>query len=157
MATKKSPAQSKAKPSAVSVPDEADPRFEPVIAALKRQAGFSLMESKSRALRGMMLHGKSIGMVSHGRFIVKLNEERVAELVTERVGKVFSMSPRRVSKGWLEVTSSQADWVGLAKEAVSLASAKPSKSRVKAAPATTKKAASKPAKKTARKTAKRGS
>jgi uncharacterized protein YdhG (YjbR/CyaY superfamily) len=47
--------------------DEADPRFLPVATALARVPGFSLMESKSRAMRGMMLNGKSFGMKTAGK------------------------------------------------------------------------------------------
>ncbi len=103
---------------------EADPRFEPVAKALARVAGFSLMESKSGGLRGMMLHGKSFGMSSHGRFIVKLDEARAKELVDTRVAKPFSMSPGRVMKIWVVVTDAKADWVALAKEALALAKKK---------------------------------
>jgi hypothetical protein len=52
------------------------PRFVPVAKALARTTGFSLMESKSGAMRGMRLNGTSFGMSSHGRFILKLTEDR---------------------------------------------------------------------------------
>ena len=68
-------------------------------------------------MRGMMLNGKSFGMSSHGRFILKLTAERTAALVVEGVGEPFSPPPGRVMKGWIEVTDPAADWVGLAKEA----------------------------------------
>jgi len=109
------------KPSAAT--DQADPRFVPVAAAFAHSPGFSLMESTSGATRGLMLHGKSFGMSSHGRFILKLTEERAAVLVGEGIGKPFSPSPGRVMKGWLEVTRAKADWVALAREAHRLASA----------------------------------
>jgi hypothetical protein len=50
-------------------------------------------------MRGMMLNGKSFGMSSHGRFILKLTAERAAALVAEGVGKPFSPAPGRVMKG----------------------------------------------------------
>jgi hypothetical protein len=53
--------------------DQADPRFEPLAKAFARTRGFSLMESKSRAMRGLMLNGKSFGMSSHGSLILKMN------------------------------------------------------------------------------------
>jgi hypothetical protein len=37
-------------------------------------------------MRGLMLDGKSFAMSSQGRFIVKLNDERVAGLIAEGVG-----------------------------------------------------------------------
>jgi hypothetical protein len=116
-----------------AVQDHADPRFVPVAAAFRRTPGFSLMESKSRAMRGLTLHGKSFGMSQDGRFILKLDEERVATLVAEGIGKPFSPGAGRVMKGWIEVTHPKADWVALAKEACRLAagsaSAKKSKRR----------------------------
>lgn len=115
--TKKS-ASVRAKTAALS---EADPRFLPVAKALARIPGFSLMESKSGAMRGMMLNGKSFGMSSHGRFILKLDEERAQALIADGTGKPFSPSAGRTMKGWLEVTHAKADWVALAKQALRLA------------------------------------
>jgi hypothetical protein len=116
-----------------AVVDQADPRFVPVADAFRRTPGFALMESKSRAMRGLTLHGKSFGMSQDGRFILKLDEERVAALVADGVGKPFSPGAGRVMKGWIEVTHAKADWVALAKEAYRLAaagaSAKKSKGR----------------------------
>jgi hypothetical protein len=102
---------------------EADPRFLPVAKAFARTPGVTLMDSQSGALRGLMLHGKSFGMSSHGRLVLKLTEERAAALVSEGVGKPFSPSAGRVMKGWVEVTAPDASWVRLAKEAHRLAAA----------------------------------
>jgi hypothetical protein len=110
----------KAAPAAAAS-DGPDPRFVPVAAAFARTPGFSLMESKSQATRGMMLNGKSFGMSTGGRFVLKLDETRVAALVADGVGKPFAPSPGRVMKGWIEVTSPKADWVTLAREAHRLA------------------------------------
>ncbi len=101
-----------------------DPRFEPVARAFARTPGFSLMESKSRATRGLMLNGKSFGMSSHGRFVLKLDEERAATLVADGAGKPFMAGPGRAMKGWIEVTDPKADWVALAREAHRLAATK---------------------------------
>jgi hypothetical protein len=81
---------------------DADPRFIPVAAALAGMDGFSLMESKSGATRGLMLDGKSFGMSSHGRLILKLTGARVAELLAVGVGVPFYPSPERPLKGWIE-------------------------------------------------------
>ncbi len=97
-----------------------DPRFEPVLKALKRRSGFSLMQDKSGAMRGLMLNGKSFGMSSHGRFIVKLDEPRVAALIATGIGKPFAASAKRVLKAWVEITDPKADWVALGKEALRL-------------------------------------
>jgi hypothetical protein len=109
----------------------ADPRFVPVAKAFARTPGFSLMESKSGAMRGLMLDGKSFGMSQQGRFILKLDEERVAALVAEGVGEPFRPSEGRVMKGWLEVTAPAATWVKLAKEAHRLAAAEKPRPRSK--------------------------
>jgi hypothetical protein len=117
------------KPAVKPPLDAADPRFIPVARALARTKGFSLMESKSGAMRGMMLNGKSFGMSHHGRFILKLTEERAAELIAARVGKAFSPGPGRVMKSWIEVTDPKADWVALAKEALRTAAAEGKRGR----------------------------
>lgn len=109
-------AKAKGKPSKVQ--DAADPRFVPVVAALQRASGFSLMESKSGAMRGLVLHGKSFGMSSHGRFILRLGEARVAELIAQGVGVPFEARPGTAMKGWIVVTQAGADWVTLAREAL---------------------------------------
>ena len=109
------------KPAAPS--DGADPRFLPVVHAFRGTPGFSLMESKSGAIRGLVLNGKSFGMSSHGRLMLKLNEVRAAALIADGTGTSFSPSAGRVMKGWLEVTSAKADWVALAREAHQLAMA----------------------------------
>jgi len=111
------------KQNKVAKPRPADPRFTPVAAAFARTPGFSLMESKSGAMRGLLLDGKSFGMSSHGRFVLKLTEGRVAALISLGVGKPFSPSAGRVMKGWIEMTDPRADWVALAKEAHRLAAA----------------------------------
>jgi hypothetical protein len=128
---KKPPAKElAAKKPARPVADESDPRFAPVARALARIPGFSLMASKSGGLQGMMLAGKSFGMASHGRFILKLTEERAAELIAGGVAKPFQHGPR-VMTSWVEVIDPKADWVALAKEAASLASVAPRKKRAK--------------------------
>jgi len=97
--------------------DEADPRFAPVAEALAGLPGFSLMDSKSQATRGLMLNGSSFGMSSRGRLILKLTPERAAELVEAGVGTPFSPSAGKVLAGWIEVTKADADWLALAREA----------------------------------------
>jgi uncharacterized protein YdhG (YjbR/CyaY superfamily) len=126
---------SRNKPAKNSLPpgDGADPRFIRVIEAFSRTHGFSLMENKSGVMRGLMLNGRSFGMSSHGRCILKLGDERVAALIAEGKGLPFSPSAGRVMKNWIEVTYGKADWVALAKEAHRLAAAaqKPTAQRSK--------------------------
>jgi hypothetical protein len=120
------------KPGArTAVRDEADPRFEPLAKAFARTRGFSLMESKSRAMRGLMLNGKSFGMSSHGRLILKMNEARAGALIARGIAKPFCPSPGKMMRGWLEVTHPKADWVALGREALDLAAAGAVKPRAK--------------------------
>ncbi len=111
------------KPSSkkAELPDAPDPRFNPVAKALSGSPGFSLMENKSGSMRGMMRDGKSFGMSQHGRFIVKLDEARAAELIAAGTGEPFRPAANRVMKGWIEVTNPEANWVKLAREAYGLA------------------------------------
>jgi hypothetical protein len=67
-----------------------------------------------------MLNGKSFGMSTHGRFVLKLDEERVAALIAGGIGKPFEPGAGRAMKGWIEITGAKADWVALAKEAHAL-------------------------------------
>ena len=108
----------------VTTLEAADARFIPVAKAFARNPKVSLMESKSGAMRGLMLDGKSFGMSSNGRFMLKLNEELASALISDGIGKPFSPSAGRVMKGWIEVTHPQANWVALAQEAHQLAAAK---------------------------------
>ena len=103
--------------------DKADPRFFPVVKAFARTPGVSLMESQSGETRGLRLHGKSFGMSTYGRYVLKLTEERVAALISKGVGQPFRPSAGQVMKGWIEITQPTADWVALAKEAQRLAAA----------------------------------
>ena len=118
-------------PSPSGSPDSPDPRFVPVAEALSGAPGFSLMESKSGATRGLMLNGKSFGMSSHGRLILKLTEARASELVADGTGVPFESSPGRPLKGWIEITTPDADWVALGQEAYQIAMAR-SGNRLKA-------------------------
>jgi hypothetical protein len=103
-----------------------DTQNDPTLAQ-KLGVPFSLMESKSRATRGLMLDGKSFGMSSHGRLILKLTDQRASELVSEGVGRPFYPSPERPLKGWIEVTDPEADWVALAQEAYRIATVRGAK------------------------------
>ncbi|HEY2517852.1 MAG TPA: hypothetical protein VGI39_43580 [Polyangiaceae bacterium] len=169
-AAKKSPAKKLVAKKPAPVADEADPRFVPVAKAFARAPGFSLMESKSRATRGLQLNGKSFGMSTHGRFVLKLDEARVEELIADGVGEPFYPSDGKVMKGWVEITKPGADWIALAREAFDLAKAavkpankkavakvKPAKKKVVAKAKLAKRGAAKarPAKKAAKKKSKR--
>lgn len=56
-------------------------------------------------------------MASNHRFVLKLPNARVEQLVVENCGERFEPGPGRVMKEWLVVTSSGIDWIELAHEA----------------------------------------
>jgi hypothetical protein len=101
--------------------EDADSRFLPVVQALIELDGFSLMESKSDATRGLMHNGKSFDMSSHGHCILKLTPERAAALIEHTTGQPFWPSPGRIMKDWVEITDPRPDWVDLAQGAYELA------------------------------------
>jgi hypothetical protein len=61
--------------------------------------------------------GKLFALFTQGTLVVKLPNERVAALVDEGVGLPFDPGHGRLMKGWLTITSRQAPWVALTKEA----------------------------------------
>lgn len=66
----------------------------------------------------LKVDGRIFAMLSsQGKFVVKLPKERVAALVTARKGAYFDPGRGRLMKEWLEMTSGQALWVSLAREA----------------------------------------
>jgi hypothetical protein len=122
VATRRASPSKKAAPKKPAAAEAPDARFDPVMAALAKRPGVTVMGSKSGALRSLMRAGKAFAMSSHGRFVLKLNEERAAALIEKGVGEPFEHAPGRPMKGWIQVTSPSADWVALAEEALGLAS-----------------------------------
>ena len=56
-------------------------------------------------------------LFTQGTLVVKLPNERVAALDAQGIGKPFDPGRGRLMKGWLTVTSTNASWVELAREA----------------------------------------
>ena len=93
----------------------ADPKLAPLVAAYEadlaepgRKFGKNGLKAKS---------GKLFVLFTQGTLVVKLPNERVAALDAQGIGKPFDPGRGRLMKGWLTVTSTNASWVELAREA----------------------------------------
>jgi hypothetical protein len=95
-----------------------EPRFAAVVKAFARTTGVSREERKGFGSGALKVKGKIFAMMSsRGKFVVKLPNGRVDELVAGRKGQRFDPGGGRVMKEWFEVGDARADWVALAKEA----------------------------------------
>jgi hypothetical protein len=93
----------------------ADPELAAVVRELeKTRAAGTGRKFGSNALKA---NGKLFALFTQGTLVVKLPNDRVAELVAEGVGKPFDPGHGRLMKGWLTVVSARASWVDLAREA----------------------------------------
>jgi hypothetical protein len=64
----------------------------------------------------LSVNGKIFAVLTKGKFVVKLPEERADELVKKGVAANWGPGTRRVMKEWVTVES-KASWVDIAKEA----------------------------------------
>jgi hypothetical protein len=93
---------------------KADPELAPSVRDLEaRQAA----GERKFGSNGLKADGKLFALFTQDTLVVKLPRERVASLATAKVGKAFDPGHGRVMKEWLAVTSSQASWLALAREA----------------------------------------
>jgi hypothetical protein len=94
---------------------EVDPRFAPVVSAFtgdKLVTGGKMMSSYC-----LKIQGKIFVMFGKNRFVAKLPQKRVDELVSERRGERFDPGHGRIMKEWVTVGPGKADLVELAREA----------------------------------------
>jgi hypothetical protein len=93
-----------------------DPKFAPVAAAFARDPRVSRrrMFSSSNVLS---VDGKIFAMLSRGKFVAKLPQDRVDALVRSGAGERFDAGRGRPMKEWIAVGAGRADWIALAKEA----------------------------------------
>jgi predicted DNA-binding protein (MmcQ/YjbR family) len=78
----------------------------------------------------LKVNGKIFAMISSkGKFVVKLSEERVNELIAAGKGSRFDPGRSRAMKEWLVVTADHALWIPLAKEARKLLGSSQSQTR----------------------------
>ena len=91
------------------------PKLAPVVDAYEKQAAERGRKFGKNGLKTKS--GKLFALFTQGTLVVKLPNERVADLVASGVGEQFDPGHGRLMKGWLTVTSAKASWVELAKEA----------------------------------------
>jgi TfoX/Sxy family transcriptional regulator of competence genes len=95
---------------------EIDPRFEKVASNyandphVKRGRMFSSENVLS-------VNGKIFAMLNKGKFVLKLPEQRVDQLVGQRLGVNWGPGPSRLMKEWIAIESPKPSWVELAREA----------------------------------------
>lgn len=92
-----------------------DPKLAPIVTGYEEEAATPGRKFGKNGLKTQ--GGKLFALFTQGTLVVKLPAERVARLVEEGVGKPFDPGHGRLMKGWLTVTSAQASWTKLAKEA----------------------------------------
>lgn len=73
--------------------------------------------------------GKTFAMLFKGRLVVKLPNERVAELVKTGAAKHFDPGHGRLMKQWAALARHEDRWVGLAREAHAFVTAAARKTR----------------------------
>lgn len=112
MATKKPAKKKKVKEKDE---DTVDPAFAPVVGAFARDREVSY--GKMFASKGLKVNGKIFAMHTKGKFVAKLPQPRVAELVRLGTGAYFDPGHGRLMKEWVAIAGNEASWVGLAKEA----------------------------------------
>lgn len=104
------------KTTAMAGGEDVDPRFAPVMAAFARDR--QVTSGRMMASVGLKVNGKIFAMMSRGKFVAKLPEDRVDELVRSGAGEHFD--PRRDGRSmreWIQLRGTQPSWVALAAEA----------------------------------------
>ncbi len=115
----------KGKPGSVGAPDprvtallralRRDPTLASVVDAYEKEGATPGRKFGKNALKTR--DGKLFALFTQDSLVVKLPNERVAALVAEGVGKPFDPGHGRLMKAWLRVTSAQASWIELTREA----------------------------------------
>jgi hypothetical protein len=116
---KKGPASSASRPADPRVVRlmkalDADPEFAPSVRDLEARRASGERKFGSN---GLKVNGKLYALFTQETLVVKLPRARVAALVAAKVGKPFDPGHGRVMKEWLAVTSPNASWIALAREA----------------------------------------
>jgi hypothetical protein len=95
-----------------------DPRFARVVEAFAEERDVSRDKRKGFGSGALKVGGRIFAMMSSkGEFVVKLPTERVADLVGFGTGRAFDPGHGRVMKEWIVVTTAEAQWIDLAREA----------------------------------------
>lgn len=122
-----SAARSRSKRTANPAPATGDRRVAALLAALradrrlapilKDYEATSARGGRSFGSNGLKTGGKLFALFTQGTLVVKLSKDRVGELVAAGVGRAFDPGHGRLMKEWLTVTSADASWLDLAREA----------------------------------------
>jgi hypothetical protein len=91
-----------------------DPKLAPIIEAFE---AVRVESGRRLGSNGLKVNGTLFALFTQGTLVVKLPKERVAALVAAQIGKPFDPGHGRLTKEWLTVTSPEASWVDLAREA----------------------------------------
>ena len=99
--------------------DGLDPAYAKVVRAFARDKDVTPPKGGTGfGASALKVGGKIFAMMSSKeKFVVKLPKERVDALVAARKGAYFDPGHGRLMKEWLEMSSGQALWIKLAKEA----------------------------------------
>ena len=101
-----------------------DDGFAVIVEALGGKPGVKKPEAPGVSARrfgssALRVDGRIFAMVSHGRLVVKLPPQRVAELIGSGQGSAYDAGKSRPMKEWVSLGPGRHDsWVGLATEAL---------------------------------------
>ncbi len=99
-------------------------RFAALVAELSGEPGVQPPTGGRRfGADALKVGGSIFAMLSHGDLVVKLPAPRVAELIADGAGGPFSAGAERPMREWLTVAA-DADWEGLAREALAFVGAR---------------------------------
>lgn len=95
--------------------DAIDARFARVVDAFAGDK--SVTQSRMFGSTCLKVKGKVFAVFYKGKFVAKLPESKVSELVAAGRGALFDPGHGRTSKTWVEMPGSRTRWVGLARDA----------------------------------------
>jgi hypothetical protein len=108
----------------------AEEGFAAIVAALGDRPGVRQPEASPESGRrfgssALRVDGRIFAMVSGGRVVLKLPEQRVAELIAAGSGDTFDGGKGRPMKEWVSLASEEQDaWLALADEALAFVGSK---------------------------------
>lgn len=110
----KSPVKKQVKSTPLAV-DADTASFQPIVKAFAMDKNVTLVGRFGSV--SLKIQDKVFAMLVKGKFVVKLPEERVAELVTTAGAEYFDPGHGRVMKEWVALAGQQERWIALAQEA----------------------------------------
>ena len=96
-------------------------RYATIVAALLRNPDVTLGSSGKKGFgsSALRINNKIFAMLSKGKLVVKLPQQRVDALIAIGAGGRFDPGHGRLMKEWVSVApSSEAEWLPLASEAI---------------------------------------